>query len=104
VAGAQAAAAVRRAGVKRLLLSVLGDLEEVWADAALQEVLLGLPLPAMELLLGCDDLKVRDTAGLHYTATYSCDAQSLYGALSLCWLAVATSSRGGNSKPLLTES
>jgi hypothetical protein len=58
-----AAAAERRAGVKHLLLSVLGDLEEVWADAALQEVLLQLPVPAMELLLSCDELKVRGTAG-----------------------------------------
>jgi hypothetical protein len=41
-----------------VLLSVFGDLEAVWADAALQEQLLGLPLSSMELLLSCDELKV----------------------------------------------
>jgi hypothetical protein len=46
-------------GAKRLLLSVLGDLEEVMGDAALKKALLALPLPAMELLLSSDDLKVR---------------------------------------------
>jgi hypothetical protein len=45
--------------VRSVLLSVLGDLEAAWADAALQEQLLGLPLPSMELLLSCDELKVR---------------------------------------------
>ena len=33
-----------------MLLSVLGDLEEVWGDVALQRVLLELPLQAMSLL------------------------------------------------------
>jgi hypothetical protein len=46
------------ATLKRMLLSVLGDLEEVWADTALQETLLRLPLTAVVKLLGCDELKV----------------------------------------------
>ena len=45
--------------LKRMLLSVLGDLEEVWALPALQETLLRLPVTAMVVLLGCDELKVR---------------------------------------------
>jgi len=46
-----------------LLLRVLGDLEEVRADAALQDVLLKLPLAAMEVLLGCDELQVGSQHG-----------------------------------------
>jgi hypothetical protein len=46
--------------LKRILLSVLGDLEAVWADAALRDALLALPLSAMAVLLSCDELKVRD--------------------------------------------
>lgn len=42
---------------KHILLSNFGDLEAVWADPALQEVLLGLRLPAMDLLLSFDELK-----------------------------------------------
>ena len=44
--------------LKAVLLPLFGDLEAVWADAGLQEQLLGLPLPAMELLLSRDDLEV----------------------------------------------
>jgi hypothetical protein len=47
--------------LKCVLLSSLGDLEAVWADAGLREQLLGLPLPAMELLLSNDELKVRQS-------------------------------------------
>jgi hypothetical protein len=50
---------------KRLLLSVLGDLEGVMGDAAHREALFTLPLHAMELLLSSDDLKAR-AAGNHY--------------------------------------
>jgi hypothetical protein len=45
--------------LKSLLLSLFGDLEAVWADAGLWDKLLGLSLPAMELLLSCNELKVR---------------------------------------------
>ena len=44
--------------LKPLLLSVLGDLEAVWADAGLQAALLALSLPAMEELLSYSELKV----------------------------------------------
>jgi hypothetical protein len=45
--------------LKCVLLSALGDIEAAWADAGLRDQLLGLPLPAIELLLSCDELKVR---------------------------------------------
>jgi hypothetical protein len=45
--------------LKSVLLSLLGDLEAVWADRSLRDTLLGLPLHAMELLLSCDEIKVR---------------------------------------------
>jgi hypothetical protein len=45
--------------LKSVLLSLFGDLEAVWADPSLQDTLLGLPLHAMELLLSCNELKVR---------------------------------------------
>jgi len=44
--------------LKPWLLRVLSDLEGVWADAALRDILLKLPRPAMEVLLGCDELQV----------------------------------------------
>jgi hypothetical protein len=44
--------------LKRVLLPLLGDLEAVWADEGLQEQLLALSLPAIQLLLSCDELKV----------------------------------------------
>jgi len=44
--------------LRRLLLTALGDLEAVWADPALVDALIGLPVPAMELLLSCDELQV----------------------------------------------
>lgn len=49
---------------KTALLSKYGDLEAVWAPggAPLRKSLLALPLPAMELLLGSDELKVRHNA------------------------------------------
>ena len=43
---------------QRVLLSMLEDLEAVWADSILRDKLLGLPLHAMELLLSCNELKV----------------------------------------------
>lgn len=49
----------RPSQLEQLLLSVLGDLEEVWADKQLQQALLELPLAAVALLLDTDKLKVR---------------------------------------------
>lgn len=61
---------------KSVLLSQLGDLEAVWADAGLRERLLGLSLPAMELLLSCDELKVRQS-GRPYSSGHVLPQQRL---------------------------
>jgi hypothetical protein len=42
--------------VQQLLVAVLGNLQAVWSDAEQRRVLLGLPLPAMQLLLSSDQL------------------------------------------------
>jgi hypothetical protein len=55
--------------IKRVLLSVLGDLEAVWADSALRDTLLALPLPAMAALLSCNDLKVSGSASSLHICT-----------------------------------
>jgi hypothetical protein len=47
-----------RERLKPLLLSVLGDLEAVWADAGVQAALLELSLPVMEELLSFTELRV----------------------------------------------
>jgi hypothetical protein len=44
--------------LKSTLLMKFRDLEAVWADSDLQEQLLCLSLPAMQLLLSCDELQV----------------------------------------------
>jgi hypothetical protein len=61
-----------QATLKRLLLSVLGDLEAVWADSALRDALLALPLPAMTVLLSCTDLKVGGFAGIIPAHLHGC--------------------------------
>jgi hypothetical protein len=43
---------------KQVLLHLLGNLEQCWADPALRDKLMNLPLASMELLLSCDELKV----------------------------------------------
>jgi hypothetical protein len=55
---AATAAADSSGSVQRLLLAWFGDLEAAWADMAYSELLLGLPLPAMQLLLSSDQLRV----------------------------------------------
>lgn len=42
------------------LLSKLQDLQSVWEDQELQQQLLALPLPAMQLLLASNSLQVRE--------------------------------------------
>ncbi len=49
----------QRSALRNALVAVLGDLDEVWADKELREVLLGLPVDGMELLLSSDRLQVR---------------------------------------------
>jgi hypothetical protein len=62
-------AADTRGRVRRMLLAVLGDLEEVWADAQLKQILLELPLPALQLLLSSDELHIANEDTVLYTAT-----------------------------------
>ena len=68
-----------QATLKRVLLSVLGDLEEVWADEALLSCLLKLPLTAAVMLLGCDELKVGGTVCVtsYQNTTFLCLCCSL---------------------------
>jgi hypothetical protein len=54
--------------VQRMLLAVLGDLEAVWKDVQLQRLLLLLPLPAAQLLLSSDDLRIASEDTVLYTA------------------------------------
>jgi hypothetical protein len=44
--------------VQQLLVAELGALEAVWVVEQKRQVLLGLPLPAMQLLLSCSTLTV----------------------------------------------
>jgi hypothetical protein len=54
--------------VQWLLVAALGDLQAVWSDKQLKELLLGLPLPAMQLLLSSDQLRVPSEDTVLYTA------------------------------------
>jgi hypothetical protein len=76
--------------MKGLLLLTLGDLEEVWADAALQETLLALPLSAMAVLLGCTELKVSKSgpqAWLQVCVLHYARKMLLSSAVLAQWLA-----------------
>jgi hypothetical protein len=44
--------------LKKVLLSVLGNLEQCWANETLLDMLFSLPLSSMEVLLACSELKV----------------------------------------------
>uniref|UniRef100_A0A383VM69 BACK domain-containing protein n=1 Tax=Tetradesmus obliquus TaxID=3088 RepID=A0A383VM69_TETOB len=61
--------------MQRMLLAVFGDLQGVWSDAQLQELLLGLPLPAMQLLLSSDELRLPSEDTVLYTAKQYMQAQ-----------------------------
>lgn len=52
-------AAPHRTYMEQVLLGELRDLHQVWSRADLQELLLGLPLPAVQLLLASHELMVR---------------------------------------------
>jgi hypothetical protein len=58
-----------RALLKTVLLSLFGDLETVWADATLQHQLMSVSQHAMEVLLSCDELKVRQSNAC-YSSTH----------------------------------
>lgn len=60
----------KEAKVKRVLLSVFGDLQAVWADATLQKALLDLSMPAMQLLLASDELQACEDTVLYTAQAY----------------------------------
>jgi hypothetical protein len=64
---------------RQLLLSVLGDLEEVLGNAALREALLALRPRAMRLLLSCSDLKVCVAACRQTTSNATGVLSEVYG-------------------------
>jgi hypothetical protein len=65
---------------EQVLFSRFGDLEAVWAPggAALQDSLMLLPLPAMQLLLASDKLKVRRDATLQGLSVPKCGLATMY--------------------------
>jgi hypothetical protein len=61
--------------VHSVLVAALGDLQAVWSDKQLQQLLMGLPLPAMQLLLSADQLRVPSQDTVLYTAKQYVEAQ-----------------------------
>jgi hypothetical protein len=61
-------AAEQQQVIQGALVSALGDLEAVWVDKQLRELLMALPLPAVELLLSSDHLRVVSEDTVLYTA------------------------------------
>lgn len=67
----------KQRSIQRVLVTVLGDLEEVWQQQRLQTLLLELPLPAIKLLLSSDQLSVHSEDTVLYTAAkYTASLQS----------------------------
>lgn len=54
--------------MQSIMLAAFGDLQAVWQNPELSDVLLGLPLPAMQLLLSSDELQVPSEDIVLYTA------------------------------------
>uniref|UniRef100_A0A383W9A1 BACK domain-containing protein n=1 Tax=Tetradesmus obliquus TaxID=3088 RepID=A0A383W9A1_TETOB len=61
--------------IQKLLVAALGDLQAVWSEAQRQALLLALPLPAMQLLLSSDQLRVPSEDTVLYTAKRYVKAQ-----------------------------
>lgn len=68
--------------LQRMLLAVFGKLNEVWADTQLHELLMELPLKAVQLLLSADGLVVDSEDTVLYTAAQYIKKQNnhAYGA------------------------
>jgi hypothetical protein len=71
------AAADKGGKVQQLLVAVFGNLQAVWSDVELQQLLLALPLPAMQLLLSWGQLQVLSEDTVLYTATRFVAAQNV---------------------------
>jgi hypothetical protein len=69
------AAADEGGKVLQLLLAVFGNLQAVWSDVERWQLLLALPLPAMQLLLSADQLQVLSEDTVLYTAAKYVAAQ-----------------------------
>jgi hypothetical protein len=62
------AAADTKGRMQQLLLAVFGDLDAACGDRQLKALLLGMPLPAMQLLLSSDQLRVASEDTVLYVA------------------------------------
>jgi hypothetical protein len=62
--------------VQNMLVGALGDLQAVWSDAEEKALLLQLPLPAMQLLLSSDLVRVPAEDTVLYTALQYWQAQT----------------------------
>lgn len=63
--------------IQRILVRVFGDLQAVWGESKLTELLLQLPCPAMQLLLSSDELQVPSEDIVLYTAQQYVDRQTI---------------------------
>jgi hypothetical protein len=61
-------AADTNSSMQRLLLAMFGDLDAACGDRQMKQLLLGLPLPAMQLLLSSDQLRVASEDTVLYVA------------------------------------
>lgn len=80
------------------LVQELGNLEEVWSDADQPQLLLGLPLPAMQLLLASDDLQVGYCSVLRQQRRLC--LSGYMDALGLCCLHVHSLEPGGSARAI----
>jgi hypothetical protein len=62
--------------VQNMLVGALGDLQGVWSSAEEEALLLALPLPAMQLLLSSDLVRVPSEDTVLYTAAQYVQAQT----------------------------
>lgn len=75
--------------IQRSLASVFDDLQAVWRDNGLTNMLLQLPCPAMQLLLSSDDLKVPSDNIILYTAQQYVEKQQTEAAKAAARSALA---------------
>lgn len=78
------AAAPHSSYIQKQLLAELGNLEKVWSDSSKQTLLLGLPLPAMQLLLSADKLKVSQETANSSMAGPASQTKSQTESLFVC--------------------
>uniref|UniRef100_A0A383WH17 BACK domain-containing protein n=1 Tax=Tetradesmus obliquus TaxID=3088 RepID=A0A383WH17_TETOB len=74
------AAPIINRSMQQLLLGVFGDLDAACADKQLKQLLLSLPLPALQLLLSSDQLRVASEDTVLYVAQKYLDPYTVYEA------------------------